>query len=47
MSHAKTLELLAVQRHGSLSTCREKGSVVLRGAVGTWLHDSLEAFVIT
>lgn len=30
MSNAKTLELLAVRHCGSLSTCEEKGGVVLR-----------------
>lgn len=34
-------------RHcGSLSSCKEKGSVVLRLAVGTWLDDSVKSFVI-
>lgn len=43
----KTLELIAVRHYGSLSTSKEKDSVVLRIAMGTQLDDSLQAFVIT
>lgn len=39
-------QLVDVRHCGSLSCCKEKGSVVLRIAVGTWLDDSVKSFVI-
>lgn len=39
-------QFVDIRHCSSLSSCKEKSSVVLRIAVGTWLDDSVKSFVI-
>lgn len=39
-------QFVDIRHCDSLSSCKEKGSVVLRIAVGAWLDDSVKSFVI-
>lgn len=39
-------QFVDIRHCGSLSSCKEKGSIVLRIAVGTWVDDSVKSFVI-
>lgn len=40
-------QFVDIRHCGSLSSLQEKGSVVLRIAVGAWLDDSVKSFVDT